>query len=184
MKRIILTLIACSLVAACNTNPSGTNSSKEPEKNKEITEKNRFNEPDKPSREAVAIQRLKDIRTLQEAHKNVKGYHASTMDSLKMFYNEGLKETLFLDRTDFCVDSLAYIPFSGGDTVIMNSVVIEISGVKIPLFEAKMPYASLLKGLDDQYVSKIISSRENQGLYPGLMIGDVKRPNNNVGNWE
>lgn len=179
MKRIFLILIACALVAACKTNTS-----KVQEKNKEIIEKTRFNEPDKPSREAVAIQRLKDIRTLQEAHKNVKGYYASTMDSLKMFYNEGLKETLFLDRTDFCVDSLAYIPFSGGATVIMNSVVIEISGVKIPLFEAKMPYASLLKGLDDQYVSKIISSRENRGLYPGLMIGDVERPNNNVGNWE
>ena len=169
MKRIFLILIACALVAACKTNTS------------KVQEKNK---PDKPSREAVAIQRLKDIRTLQEAHKNVKGYYASTMDSLKMFYNEGLKETLFLDRTDFCVDSLAYIPFSGGATVIMNSVVIEISGVKIPLFEAKMPYASLLKGLDDQYVSKIISSRENQGLYPGFKVGDVERPNNNAGNWE
>ena len=42
----------------------------------------RFQEQDKPAREAVAIQRLKDIRTLQEAHKNVKGYYATTMDSL------------------------------------------------------------------------------------------------------
>ena len=89
MKRIFLILIACALVAACKTNTS-----KVQEKNKEIIENTRFNEPDKPSREAVAIQRLKDIRTLQEAHKNVKGYYATTMDSLKIFYNEGLMKVV------------------------------------------------------------------------------------------
>ena len=47
-------------------------------------------EEDKAAREAVAIQRLKDIRTLQEAHKDVAGYYSPTMDSLKIFYNEGL----------------------------------------------------------------------------------------------
>ena len=40
-------------------------------------------------RESIAIQRLKDIRDLQVAFKNVNAHYASTIDSLKWFYNEG-----------------------------------------------------------------------------------------------
>ena len=38
-------------------------------------------------REGIAIQRLKDIRDLQVAFKNVNGRYSSTVDSLKWFYN-------------------------------------------------------------------------------------------------
>ena len=148
-------------------------------------------------RESVAIQRLKDIRDLQVAYKNVNGRYASTIDSLKLFYNEGkmkitmnvgskddslamahtdqikkkfrylkgdklnaklnelylagdqnlvfqivteipVKDTIFRSRTDFNVDELAIIPFSG-DSVIMESTIKTVSGVKVPLFEASMP---------------------------------------------
>ena len=211
-----------------------------------IAEPVRF-EDDKASREAVAIQRLKDIRTLQEAHKNVKGYYASQMDSLQLFYNQGemkvvlqvgtmddsltrvttealvaklkargvkpkdmqaklfeeynkaggnlkisfavesnipVKDTLFTHRTDFVVDSLAFIPFSGGDSTYMKAEVREVSGVKVPLFEARMPYASLLRGLDEQLVINTIAGKEDLDLYAGLKVGDIEKPNNNAGNWE
>ena len=36
--------------------------------------------------EDVAIQRLKDIRALQEAYKSVNSSYASTMESLQLFY--------------------------------------------------------------------------------------------------
>ena len=39
----------------------------------------------KEKREVVAIQRLKDIRTLQVAYKSVNGKFVSTIDSLKNF---------------------------------------------------------------------------------------------------
>ena len=135
-------------------------------------------------RESIAIQRLKDVRDLQVAFKNVNGRYASTVDSLKMFYNEGkmkvvmqvgsqddsvavantqalkkrnpkikpeqmlelyqqgqklvfkienevaVKDTLFTHRDDFCVDSLAFIPFCG-DSLIMESTVKTVSGVKV-----------------------------------------------------
>ena len=211
-----------------------------------IAEPVRF-EDDKASREAVAIQRLKDIRTLQEAHKNVKGYYASQMDSLQLFYNEGsmkvvlqvgshddslavantavlekqlkakgvkakdmpyrlqeeynksngtlklvfavesnipVKDTLFTNRTDFFVDSLAFIPFSGGDSTYLKAEVREVSGVKVPLFEARMPYASLLRGLEEQLVINTIAGKEDLDLYAGLKVGDIEKPNNNAGNWE
>ena len=203
-------------------------------------------EDTKKAREAVAIQRLKDIRTLQEAHKNVSGRYASTMDSLQLFYNEGsmtvvlqignhddsiavantaalekklkakgvkakdmqarifdeynksnhtlrvvcsveskipVKDTLFNERPGFCIDSLAYIPFSG-DKIIMKSVISETQGIKLPLFEALVPYTSLLKGLDPQLVVNTISEKEDLDLYPGLKVGDVEKANNNAGNWE
>ena len=196
----------------------------------------------KEYRESVAVQRLKDIRDLQVAFKNVNARYASTIDSLQWFYNEGkmkitlqvgskddslamantkkmsqkysylkkeklqqklyelylageqnlvfevshdiaVKDTLFNHREDFCIDSLAFIPFSG-DSIIMESTVKKVSGVNVPLFEASMPYNSLLKGLNRQLVVNLNAEREDQGRYQGLQVGSVSQPNNNAGNWE
>jgi hypothetical protein len=194
-------------------------------------------------RESVAIQRLKDIRDLQVAYKNVNGRYASTIDSLKLFYNEGkmkitmsvgskddslamahtdkikkkfaylkgeklnaklhelylageqnlvfqvvteipVKDTIFHNRPDFKVDELAFIPFSG-DSIIMESTIKTVSGVKVPLFEASMPYKSLLKGLQpEQLRINLDAEREDQGRYKGLQVGSISAPNNNAGNWE
>ena len=127
---------------------------------------------DKEAREAVGIQRLKDIRDLQVAFKSQYGRFSPTLDSLKDFYNNGkiklvmqigsqddsvavehtklikrrnpritpqqmyemyakgdrqlvfqierdtlVRQVLFLDRPDFNIDSLAFVPFSGGDSI-------------------------------------------------------------------
>ena len=197
----------------------------------------------KAYRESVAIQRLKDIRDLQVAFKNVNGRYAPTIDSLKLFYNEGkmkitmqvgskddslamahtdqikekfrnlkgdmlnaklnelylagdqnlvfqissdimVKDTLFRSRPDFVVDSLALIPFSGGDSVLVASTIKTVSGVKVPLFEASMPYRSLLRGLNNQLRINLDAAREDQGKYQGLQVGSISAPNNNAGNWE
>ena len=95
-----------------------------------------------------------------------------------------VKDTLFNNRPDFSIDSLAFIPFSGGDSIQMRAEVREVSGVKVPLFEAKMPYSSLLKGLDRQLRINLNAEREDQGRYCGLMVGSIDAPNNNAGNWE
>ena len=209
---------------------------------KSIMEPVEFNKH-KDYRTEVAVQRLKDIRDLQVAYKNVNARYASTMDSLIMFYNEGkmkialqvgskddslamahtdqikkkyrhlkgdklnqklhelylageqnlvfqvtsqiaVKDTLFNDRPNFVVDSLAFIPFSGGDSIQMRAEVREVSGVKVPLFEAKIPYESLLRGLNEQLVVNTIAERQDLELYPGLKVGDIEKPNNNAGNWE
>ena len=196
----------------------------------------------KAYRESIAVQRLKDIRDLQVAYKNVNGRYVSTIDSLKKFYNEGkiqvvmqvgskddslamattkkvtaklrglkgeklnqklqelynageknlvfsmnstvfVKDTLFHGRTDFHIDSLAWIPFSG-DSIEMSAITRTVQGVKVPLFEAKMPYRSLLKGLDRQLQINLFAEREDLGRYNGLMVGSIDAPNNNAGNWE
>ena len=95
-----------------------------------------------------------------------------------------VKDTLFTGREDFCIDSLAFIPFSGGQKVQMDAIVKTVSGVQVPLFEAKMPYKALLNGLDHQLIVNLNAEREAQNRYEGLMVGSVSAPNNNAGNWE
>ena len=194
------------------------------------------------ARSQVAIQRLKDIRTLQVAFKSENGRFSPTIDSLKLFYETGkmniimqigsmddsiavanteaikkankklkpaeltaklqqayangqkvvfstvtaipVKDTLFNNRPDFCIDSLAFIPFSGGEPVQMEAAIKTVSGVQVPLFEARMPYKALCKGLDNQLRINLDADRKDQNKYEGLQVGSVTAPNNNAGNWE
>ncbi len=95
-----------------------------------------------------------------------------------------VKDTLFVNRTNFVVDSIKYIPYSGGQLVEMESIVKKVSGVDVPLFEARMPYRALLKGMDNQLRINLDDQRKTMNQYEGLMVGSVNNPNNNAGNWE
>lgn len=194
------------------------------------------------ARSQVAIQRLKDIRTLQVAYKSVTGKFNSSIDSLKQFYENGkmeivmqigsmddslavinteaikkanrklkpeqiteklaeayangqrvvfskateipVRDTLFNGRTDFSIDSLKYIPFSGKEPVQMESAVKMVSGVPVPLFEARVPWKSLLKGMDRQLIINLNAESRDLNRYEGLQVGSITAPNNNAGNWE
>ena len=194
------------------------------------------------AREQVAIQRVKDIRTLQEAFKSVNGRFTPSVDSLINFYNEGkmnivmqigsmddsiavvntnaikkankrlkpaelteklaaayaagqkvvfstvteipVRDTLFASRDNFVPDSLLYIPFSGGELTEMEAIIKTVSGVQVPLFEARMPYKALCKGLDNQLRVNLDAERKDQNKYEGLQVGNITVPNNNAGNWE
>ena len=200
----------------------------------------KFNK-EKDIRKEVAVQRLKDIRTLEVAYKSVNGKFNSSIDSLKQFYENGqmeivmqigsmddslaklvfdylprayekgavkdlpvyqeayeagknvvfstvtkvpVRDTLFRDRADFCIDSLKYIPFSGKEPVQIESAVKMVSGVPVPLFEARMPYRLLLKGMNNQLRINLDAECKDQNRYEGLQVGSVNQPNNNAGNWE
>ncbi len=95
-----------------------------------------------------------------------------------------VKDTLFNHRENFVIDSIKYIPFSGGMEVEMESDIRKVSGVDVPLFEARMPYKALLKGMDRQLIINLNDQREKSNQYVGLMVGSVNAPNNNAGNWE
>ena len=94
-----------------------------------------------------------------------------------------VKDELFKGRTNFVVDSLRYIPHSGGDTVIMRTTLSEGKN-SLPLFEACMPIKSLLKGLDNQLRINLDAAQEDKGHYKGLKVGDADTQNGNAGNWE
>ncbi len=214
-----------------------------------ITKPVKFNK-EKDAREKVAIERLKDIRTLQTTYKSAFNTYAPCMDTLIDFYNNGninivkqigstddslavahtnvikrkygrkateeflydlylkgdnnliikipvpiaVKDTLFRDHPNFNVEDLRYIPFSEGDTIIMATTVKTVSGVPVPLFEAKIPYGErpapgepfrgLLFGMNEQLIVNLNAEREDTNRYPGLMVGSIDSPNNNAGNWE
>ena len=198
---------------------------------------------EKARRQEVAVQRLKDIRTLEVAFKGVNGRYTADIDSLINFYNTGkmdiimqvgssddslaventkrvkdraflklskeeqnarlmelyrqgqklvfsistpiaVKDTLFNGRPDFCIDSLKYIPFSGKQLVETDAIVKTVSGVQVPLFEARMPWKALLKGMDNQLRINLDAECKDQNRYEGLQVGSVNQPNNNAGNWE
>ena len=192
-------------------------------------------------RKEVAVQRLKDIRTLQVAYKSVTGKFNSSIDSLKQFYENGEMEivmqigsmddslavanteaikkanrnlkgdqltaklqeayaagqnvvystttkipvcdTLFNGRQDFCIDSIKYIPFSG-KPIEMESAIRMVSGVPVPLFEARIPWKILLVGMDNQLRVNLDAEMRDLNRYEGLQVGSVTAPNNNAGNWE
>ena len=212
---------------------------------KSVQEPVKFNQ-ERAVRETVGIQRLKDIRTLQEAYKGVNGRVTASFDTLLGFYNNGkmdvvmqigsnddslavvntqnlrkknrritaqemyklyqegarlvfsikntinVRDTLFHGRNIenpgakdfFNVDSLRYIPFSGGEETEMDAIVKTVSGVDVPLFEARMPFKKLLKGMNNQLRINIDAERIDQGRYEGLQVGSITQPNNNAGNWE
>jgi hypothetical protein len=132
---------------------------------------------------------------VKKTFRNLKG--EQMMEKLYELYQKGdknliiripqltnVKDTLFRNRPDFKVNELRYIPFSEGDTVIMRSIIKQVSGVDVPLFEAQMPYWSILKGMDRQQIVNLVAEREDTGRYPGLMVGSIENANNNAGNWE
>ena len=180
---------------------------------KSIQQPVKFNK-EKAHREAAAIVKLKDIRTLQVAYKNANGKFAPSIDSLVDFYKNGkmtviksigsmddsvavaknlvkreaieipVKDTLLKNRPDFDPDQLKFIPFTDGDTIIMRETIKEVSGVDVPLFEAQVPYVKLLNGMDHQLLVNLVYDRTDTDRYPGLQVGSIENPNNNAGNWE
>ena len=199
---------------------------------------------EKARRQEVAVQRLKDIRTLEVAFKGVNNRYTADIDSLINFYNTGkmdiimqvgssddslaventnkykndkafkklskeeqnakfmelyrkgeklvfsistpiaVKDTLFNNRADFCADSLKYIPFSGKTPIEMESAIKMVSGVPVPLFEARIPWKALLKGMDRQLIINLNAESRDLNRYEGLQVGSITAPNNNAGNWE
>ncbi|GAB1373407.1 hypothetical protein MASR1M46_02870 [Bacteroidales bacterium] len=170
-------------------------------------------EKERRFREKIAIERLKDIRTLQVAYKSKYNKFTSDIDSLIDFYNNGqitvikqvgsmddslavaqkrvfrdsiriaVRDTL-LKREGFIVDSIKYIPFSGKKEIEMKAIIGKVSGVDVPLFEANVPFEILLNNLNRQLLINLKSDRELLGKYPGLKVGSIEAPNNNAGNWE
>ena len=172
----------------------------------------RFNRV-KKSRETVAIERLKDIRTLQQAYKTKFGQYTESLDSLIDFYKNGeitiirqigsyddslavaqkrvfreeinipVRDTL-LKYPGFVIDSIRWIPFSGGKEFEMAAVIRTVSGVPVPLFEATASYDYLLLGMDRQLIINLKADYIDKTGFPGLRVGSIEAPNNNAGNWE
>ena len=161
-------------------------------------------EKERRFREKIAIERLKDIRTLQVAYKSKHNKFTSNNGQITVIKQVGsmddslavaqkrvfrdsiriaVRDTL-LKREGFIVDSIKYIPFSGKKEIEMKAIIGKVSGVDVPLFEANIPFEILLNDLNRQLLVNLKSDREQVGKYPGLKVGSIEAPNNNAGNWE
>ena len=200
---------------------------------------------DVAKRDAVVIQRLKDIRTLQELHRDLHQTYCASFAELIKFAKtdsvsicvkkgtltdqqlaDGLNEKkawmylsnekkyakeiqkFNLSKATFSrdtvkvnilendsalmsrnvkewIDKLAQVPFAENDTFEMNlGKVTTASGYEMSLFEAKVPFAVYLNGLNEGELTNKISERKEMDKYPGLQVGDAENANNNAGNWE
>ncbi len=94
-----------------------------------------------------------------------------------------VKDSLFSNVNE---DSIPFIPFlTGGERFEMaSSVVTTGSGVKVQVFEAKVPNIVYLKGLEPQEIFNLNDKQEKLERYPGLKVGSLEETNNNAGNWE
>lgn len=101
------------------------------------------------------------------------------------------RDTVWVDLIDSVYhnkidpDSLRYVPFSKGVEFEMEiGCDTTKSGSFMYLFEARTPYETFLKGINDQELINMIDEKEQLGRYPGLKVGDARNGNNNAGNWE
>jgi type II secretory pathway pseudopilin PulG len=172
----------------------------------------RFNK-EKDKRYAKTIERLKDIRTAQIAYRSENNKFTGSFDTLINFIKnekfnvirqigsmddsvavaKGLvrRDTVRISVLDslfkkgYPVDSLRYVPFTGGAQFEMGAGDLPTgSGLVIKVFEAKVHNDILLKGLDRQLVVNLNDLRKKLERYPGLQVGSLTQATNHAGNWE
>ena len=100
-------------------------------------------------------------------------------DTLKI----AIKDSLFSEN--FNADELWRIPSTENDSFQLGAGTVETGNVDVNVFEAKVHNDVLLHGLNKQLVVNLNERMKlKQKKYPGIKVGDLKKPNNNAGNWE
>lgn len=149
----------------------------------------------------ATIERLKNFRTAQKAFYEATGHYTANPDSLIDMYKTGsiteiktigdpydttvtvtydtievaITETdQFTIQGDEPVDSVVFVPNSGGQMFEMEAGYYELQRVNIPVFEARAPKEVYLKGIPEKYTEK-----EKDVLTVGSMTDG-----SDAGNWE
>ena len=90
-----------------------------------------------------------------------------------------------LFHNNYAIDSLKFVPFAGSNQFALGAGwIVTGSKVRVPVFEAKVPYSLLLSKLDPQLVINYTEEREKITGYAGLRVGSLTEATNNAGNWE
>lgn len=166
---------------------------------------------ERAKREVVVVQRLKDIRNVQSLYKQANNKYAASFDSLLTYLNSGeipvvkvipdpqdttftktisdtlgyvkVVDSLFSKRANFNPNNLRFIPFSDGEVFDLDAGSIDRGGVNVSVFEAKAPFISYLKGMEEQRINNLIAGEVDIEKYPGLKVGSMTEPSTD-GNWE
>lgn len=103
-----------------------------------------------------------------------------------------IRDTIFVSVLDtifgknYKIDQIKFIPIQ--DTVaefhLGANIITTGSGIKVPVFEARVHNNIVLMNLDKQQIINLNESKRTNGKYPGLKVGSLEETNNNAGNWE
>ena len=122
---------------------------------------------------------LYDLFTPRKAEQEALKLGLITRDTIRV----SVLDSLF--KRNYPIDSLRFIPFTGGKEFFLGRGIIETaSGVKVEVFEAHVLNDVLLNGLDPQLIINYNEARLKITDFPGLRLGSLKEPTNNAGNWE
>lgn len=162
-------------------------------------------------REALVIQKLKDIRSAQLIYKSIHNEYAPTFDTLIDFLKTGeipvvkmipdpedttftktindtikwviVADSLFNERENFKVKNISLIPFSGGENFKLEAGSIVKGNLTVQVFEASALYNQVMKGMSEQEVFNFIAKMKQLDKFPGLKVGSMNEPSTD-GNWE
>ncbi|MDX1666090.1 MAG: hypothetical protein R3350_02625 [Saprospiraceae bacterium] len=161
---------------------------------------------EKQRRERAVIDKLREIRQAQELFRDIKGGFAPNFDSLQKvltadsfaivkvigdpddptYTGEIIYDTTYTPAIDSIqslglnLDSLRYVPFSGGKTFNIAADTIEYQKTTVPVVEVGIPRSSFMGPYAD-----IRFARYDAGYDPNSVIkfGNLNAPNLS-GNWE
>lgn len=168
---------------------------------KTIQEPIKFN-AEYEQRNEMVKEKLKYIRDLQLAYKDVHGSFASTFDSLGMFVKEDsmrivkiigdpdeldaqgnpvpvVREIIKIPVRDtlmkdkYPVDQLADIPGVEGEKFSLEKGTLERGRIMVPVFQVVATFPQMLKGMNQKYIDPTQVRK----------VGSLDEPNYN-GNWE
>ena len=162
----------------------------------------RFNK-EKDARAEVAIQNLKDIRSVQQMFKSLNDTFTPSFDTLIKFMTEGqipvvniiydpsdttlsktindtigfvsVADSLFGHRKDFVINDIQYIPFSDGVKCDLDAGRINKGGVWVSVFMAMARKEDYLKGMDKALI--------RNPKVKDIIVGSMSEPSLD-GNWE
>lgn len=84
----------------------------------------------------------------------------------------------------FVADSIRFVPGTRVEFEMAKGEKETASGLKVQVFEAKVPMDVYLNGLDKQEIINLKDQASKLNRYAGLKVGSIDEPNNNAGNWE
>jgi hypothetical protein len=162
---------------------------------------------EKDRREQAVIERLKDIRTVQEFYRDITGKFAPDFDTLKhVLKNESFQiisvlgdpddpnfdrnnlqyDTTFFPAIDSInhlginLDSLQYVPYGGGNVFDIQADTILYQSTKVNVVEVGV----VRKVFMGQYADPVYQKYDNRyDPNSRLKFGDMGTPNTS-GNWE
>ena len=98
-----------------------------------------------------------------------------------------IMDSLYSHREAFNASNLKFVPipikFFENEQFELQAGKITRGGLPVPVFECKVPYSVLLKGLDQQLIINLNKQVDEMNKYTGLKVGSMEEASNE-GNWK